>query len=114
MDWSMPARLAPPLRPGDRVGLVAASSALDSGEALEAGMAVLRGWGLQVQPGAAALVGRRWGYLAGKDAERRGDLLRPSSTAVASATGAEGGAEGTAGLRGRSRSPLLPASLPAK
>jgi muramoyltetrapeptide carboxypeptidase len=65
---------------------VAASSALESGDALEAGMAVLQGWGLQVQTGAAALVGRRWGYLAGKDAERRGDLLRPGSTAVASAT----------------------------
>ncbi len=68
--------LPPPLRPGDRVRLVAASTALDSGERLEAGIALLRRWGLEVEePG--SLVGRRWGYLAGTDPERTGDLTPP-------------------------------------
>lgn len=67
--------LPPPLRPGDRVRLVAASSALESGERLEAGIALLRDWGLDVdEPG--FLVGRRWGYLAGTDLERTADLTR--------------------------------------
>lgn len=64
----------PPLRRGDRVQLAAASSALDP-EALarlEAGMAVLEGWGLQVEPHPEPL--RRWGHLAGVDAQRRADL----------------------------------------
>jgi muramoyltetrapeptide carboxypeptidase len=68
-------RLPDPLRPGDRVQLVAASSALlgeDAQARLQAGIAVLEGWGLQVKP--APLQGRRWGYLAGRDPERRGDL----------------------------------------
>ena len=68
-------RLPEPLRPGDRVQLVAASSALLGEEAqarLQAGIAVLEAWGLQV--GRAPLQGRRWGYLAGRDPERRGDL----------------------------------------
>jgi len=68
-------RLPEPLRPGDRVQLVAASSALLGEEAqarLQAGIAVLEAWGLQV--GHAPLQGRRWGYLAGRDPERRGDL----------------------------------------
>ena len=76
-----PPPLPPPLRPGDRVRLVAASSALESAERLEAGIALLRRWGLQVEdPG--SLVGRRWGYLAGTDQERAGDLTRqePDST----------------------------------
>jgi muramoyltetrapeptide carboxypeptidase len=63
-----------PLRRGDRVRLVAASSALapDSLLRLEAGMAVLRTWGLQPEPHAA--LQRRWGYLAGLDRQRAADL----------------------------------------
>ncbi len=61
-----------PLRPGDRVRLAAASSALDGTERLEAGSAVLTGWGLAVEPHPSPL--RRWGYLAGADPERRADL----------------------------------------
>ncbi|MFO7629091.1 MAG: LD-carboxypeptidase [Prochlorococcaceae cyanobacterium] len=67
-----------PLRRGDRVGLVAASSALVGDEAqqrLSDGLAVLESWGLQVQPSSAA--GRRWGYLAGRDPERAADLCPP-------------------------------------
>lgn len=66
--------LPPALRPGDRVRLVAASSALEEAARLEAGIAVLRDWGLSVEPRSEELVGRRWGYLAGGDAERAADL----------------------------------------
>ena len=62
-----------PLRRGDRVRLVAASSALDDLERLQNGIAVLEGWGLEVLAHPEPL--RRWGYLAGADRERRGDLL---------------------------------------
>ncbi len=79
-----------PLRPGDRVGLVAASSALDDLERLQAGIAVLEGWGLQVAAHAAPL--RRWGYLAGADPERRSDLLASGADPV-SVAGAETGGE---------------------
>ncbi|MCP9817501.1 LD-carboxypeptidase [Synechococcus sp. GreenBA-s] len=61
-----------PLRPGDRVRLAAASSALDDTGRLEAGSAVLASWGLAVEPHPSPL--RRWGYLAGADPERRADL----------------------------------------
>ena len=63
-----------PLQRGDRVRLVAASSALsgDSRERLAAGVALLQDWGLQVEPSLASE--RRWGYLAGRDAERANDL----------------------------------------
>lgn len=67
--------LPPPLRPGDRVRLVAASSALETSERLDEGIQVLRSWGLHVEdPG--SLVGRRWGYLAGQDRVRAEDLTR--------------------------------------
>ena len=63
-----------PLCRGDRVRLVAASSALapESLQRLEAGMAVLRSWGLEPEPHAA--LRRRWGYLAGLDQQRAADL----------------------------------------
>ena len=63
-----------PLIRGDRVGLVAASSALDSGEALAAGLELLRSWGLTIEGDPQALLQRRWGYLAGRDGERLADL----------------------------------------
>ena len=64
-----------PLQPGDRVQMVAASSALIGDAALArlaAGISVLEGWGLEVER--PTLAGRSWGYLAGRDQERRGDL----------------------------------------
>ncbi|MEB3200450.1 MAG: LD-carboxypeptidase [Synechococcaceae cyanobacterium] len=67
--------LPPPLQAGDRVRLVAASSALVDAGRLEAGIACLRDWGLQVEPAAPALVGRRWGYLAGRDDARADDFF---------------------------------------
>jgi len=70
-----PPHQPPALRPGDRVRLVAASSALADLERLQAGLAVLAGWGLELDDDPARLLPRRWGYLAGLDAERAGDLL---------------------------------------
>ncbi len=66
--------LPTPLHRGDVVRLVAASSALEDSGRLEAGLAVLRQWGLDVAIDPAALLARRWGYLAGSDAQRRQDL----------------------------------------
>jgi muramoyltetrapeptide carboxypeptidase len=65
----------PALRGGDRVAPVAASSALADPqglERLEAGIALLESWGLEVQR--QPVHERRWGYLAGRDGQRRGDL----------------------------------------
>ncbi|MFM7361675.1 MAG: LD-carboxypeptidase [Cyanobium sp.] len=66
--------LPAPLRRGDPVRLVAASSALEESGRLEAGLEQLRAWGLEVQQPAEAVSGRRWGYLAGRDHERAADL----------------------------------------
>ncbi len=65
--------LPAPLQTGDRVRLVAASSALADPDRLERGMAVLRSWGLEVSLPFAPE--RRWGYLAGDDRQRHADLL---------------------------------------
>lgn len=68
----------PPLRAGDRVRLVAASSALADLGRLQAGLEVLAGWGLELDDDPARLPPRRWGYLAGRDSVRAGDLLADS------------------------------------
>lgn len=66
--------LPPPLCAGQRVQLVAASSALTASglPRLEAGISLLQQWGLEVVPSQAPQ--RRWGYLAGPDAARTADL----------------------------------------
>jgi muramoyltetrapeptide carboxypeptidase len=69
---------------------VAASSALDDLERLQRGIAVLEDWGLDVEAHPAPL--RRWGYLAGADLERRGDLL-PSPPPGAGVAGPDGGGD---------------------
>ena len=63
-----------PLQIGDRVQLVAASSALqpEALERLTAGISIVEGWGLEVAPHPQPL--RSWGYYAGSDAERLSDL----------------------------------------
>ena len=68
-----------PLQPGDRVRLVAASSALtdQSHVRLQAGVALLQQWGLRVEPSAAPQ--RRWGYLAGLDRDRGADLAHSAA-----------------------------------
>ena len=73
---STPLAWPQPLQAGDRVRLAAASSALDDPAALErlqAGRAVLESWGLELD--CRPIHGRSWGYLAGRDDERRSDLL---------------------------------------
>ena len=85
-----------PLQPGDRVRLAAASSALADPATLErlrAGRAVLERWGLELD--SRPLHGRSWGYLAGKDEERRDDLLgadRDGASLVACVRGGWGSA----------------------
>ena len=54
---------ARPLRPGDGVSCVAASSSLSSDGRLSQGIQLLESWGLTVYP--QALSERYWGYLAG-------------------------------------------------
>ena len=66
--------LPAPLRPGDRVKLAAASSALEDAERLVAGLAILESWGLRCEENPHTLPQRRWGYLAGRDSERLADL----------------------------------------
>ncbi len=65
-----PVPLPPALRPGDRVGVVALSSPVPE-DRLDAGLAVVRGWGLEVVE-AAGLRERHADlpYLAGADADR--------------------------------------------
>lgn len=84
--------LPAPLRPGDAVALAAASSALDDSTRLEAGLAVLRGWGLRTPAEPGALVGRRWGYMAGQDRARRNDLESCSAPLLACVRGGWGSA----------------------
>lgn len=59
------------LRPGDRVRVVAPGSTPDP-TLMDRGIQILRGWGLTVE--VAPHVYDRWGYLAGRDADRLADL----------------------------------------
>ncbi|BEV35898.1 LD-carboxypeptidase [Synechococcus sp. M16CYN] len=76
----LPLRPAVPLRTGDGVTCVATSSALETGEHLNQGIAILENWGLRVHP--HDLIGRRWGCLAGSDCDRRADLEPKLDTAL--------------------------------
>lgn len=80
-------------RPGDRVAVVAPSGPVDP-DALDTGIAWLRGLGLDVRIGAH--VHDRWGYLAGSDADRAADLTEawcdPDVAAVLCARGGYGAA----------------------
>ena len=64
-----PLPLPPPLRAGDRLRVIAPSGALRELDAFQAGVALWRSQGYEVDlsPGYDA----RYGYLAGKDAQRR-------------------------------------------
>ena len=80
-----------PLQAGDRVQLAAASSGLqgDAISRLEAGIAVLERWGLEVEP--HRNLQRHWGYYAGTDPERLEDL-QPNAPLVACIRGGWGSA----------------------
>ncbi|ADG88668.1 S66 peptidase family protein [Thermobispora bispora] len=86
-----PARLPRPLRPGDRVALVAPSGPVDP-DALDRGRAVLAALGLEVVTGAHVL--DRNGFLAGADGDRAADLAAawcdPGVAAVVCARGGYG------------------------
>jgi muramoyltetrapeptide carboxypeptidase len=68
-----PIRKPARIRTGDLVGVVAPSGPVDESR-LEAGIEVLRGWGMRVSLGDA--VRERRAYLAGGDEARRFDLQR--------------------------------------
>lgn len=69
MPYSLPA----PLTPGDVLYAVAPSGALRETEKFEAGLQVWRDRGYQVK--LSPKYDQRWGYLAGKDDQRRLQLL---------------------------------------
>ena len=92
---SVPALTRPRrLAAGDRVVVVSPSGPVPK-DRLDIGCAILRGWGLDVVVAPHALdVHDRFGYLAGGDADRAGDLqdawLDPSVAAVLCARGGYG------------------------
>ncbi|NYI04340.1 S66 peptidase family protein [Allostreptomyces psammosilenae] len=92
---SIPALLRPPrLRPGDRVAVVAPSGPVPA-DRLEAGVALLRGWGLDVVVAPhVSDTHPDLRYLAGEDADRAEDLRAawcdPSVDAVFCARGGYG------------------------
>jgi muramoyltetrapeptide carboxypeptidase len=84
----------PALRSGDRVAVVALSSPVPA-DRLDAGLAVLRGWGLEVAEGPHLRhTHPDLGYLAGPDADRATDFasawLDPDVAAVFCARGGYG------------------------
>jgi muramoyltetrapeptide carboxypeptidase len=92
---SVPALIRPRrLAAGDRVVVVSPSGPVPK-DRLDTGCTILRGWGLDVVVAPHALdVHDRFGYLAGGDADRAGDLqdawLDPSVAAVLCARGGYG------------------------
>jgi muramoyltetrapeptide carboxypeptidase len=98
---------------GDRVAVVAPSSSFDPAE-LEAGLAVLRGFGLA--PVLATNLRRRESYLAGKDDERLADLdaaMHDDTTAIFCARGGYGAARLLETIAaGRGPSSFDPAATP--
>jgi muramoyltetrapeptide carboxypeptidase len=77
-----------PLEAGEPIGVVALSGPVDSGK-LEAGLAVLRGWGHPVIE--ATNLRRDDGYLAGSDAERLAGLDEVLAAGVRWIMAARGG-----------------------
>lgn len=79
------------LKRGDRVSIAAPSSAVCDEVSLSAGIAVLESWGLNIHT--PTCMGRRWGYLAGRDKERVSDLAdQEKSPLLACARGGWGAA----------------------
>lgn len=86
--------IPPPLRPGDRLRVIAPSGALRELDALQKGIKIWqsRGYQIELSPG----YDRRWGYLAGTDGERRSQLEAalsdPNCQGILCARGGYGGA----------------------
>lgn len=89
-----PCQLPPPLQPGDRLWVINPSGTLREPERLERGLAVWqeRGYILERSPGLTD----QWGYLAGKDSDRRQQLqtglLNPQIKGILCGRGGYGGA----------------------
>ncbi|ABX08387.1 S66 peptidase family protein [Prochlorococcus marinus] len=69
-----------PLKSGDEVITIAASSAVKDQDSLIAGLKVFEGWGLHCRE--HSVVGRHWGYLAGSDKTRLNELHPKKSAAL--------------------------------
>lgn len=84
----------PPLQPGDRLAVIAPSGALRELDSFKKGLDLWRSWGFEVDVPAA--VGQKWGYLAGRDEDRRQAwieaLANPDYKAILCARGGYGGA----------------------
>ena len=89
-----PCQLPPPLQPGDLVKVIAPSGALKELAAFEQGLKIWRSRGYKVELGNN--YSARYGYLAGKDSQRRQDLAEawfdPDCKAILCARGGYGGA----------------------
>ncbi len=89
-----PCQLPPYLQPGDLVTVIAPSGALKEFTALEVGLDIWRSRGYRVELGSNCK--SNYGYLAGKDIERREALAQawqnPNSKAIICARGGYGGA----------------------
>lgn len=87
-------QLPPPLKPGDRLCVIAPSGALREREAFEKGVQIWRSRGYQVDLSVG--YDNRWGYLAGTDEHRRHQLevalKDPDCKAILCARGGYGGA----------------------
>jgi len=86
--------IPPPLKPGDRLRVIAPSGALRELDAFQKGIEIwqTRGYQIELSPG----YDQRWGYLAGTDAERRSQLAAaitdPNCRGILCARGGYGGA----------------------
>ncbi|MDJ0689895.1 MAG: LD-carboxypeptidase [Xenococcaceae cyanobacterium MO_188.B32] len=89
-----PCQLPPPLKPGDLVKVIAPSGALKELAAFEQGLSIWRSRGYKVELGSN--YSARYGYLAGKDSQRRQALAEawfdPECKAIICARGGYGGA----------------------
>lgn len=87
-------QLPPPLKPGDLLRVVAPSGAVREWDSFQQGVEIWRSRGYQVEVSTA--IDDRWGYLAGKDASRRHQLLNawqePECRAILCARGGYGSA----------------------
>ncbi len=68
-----PCQPPPPLKPGDRLQVIAPSGALREFEAFDLGVEIWRSRGYRVE--ISTDIGDHWGYLAGTDESRRQQLL---------------------------------------